>query len=67
MTLIKNYHLVQEFEDNLIRKTPVDFKQNLRLHRAMYDEAVAFGVFPLKDPLEDIEVKITIAKVVNSV
>jgi hypothetical protein len=32
---------------------------------ALYKEAVALGVFPPKDPLEGIEVKIKIAKVVN--
>ena len=34
---------------------------------ALYQEAVALGVFPLKDPLDGLEVDIRIAKVVNHV
>jgi hypothetical protein len=33
----------------------------------MYKEAVTLGVLPLKDPLEGIEIKIKIAKAINSV
>ncbi len=34
---------------------------------SMYDEAVALGVIPLKDPLDGLEVDLRIAKVVNHV
>jgi len=33
----------------------------------MYDEAVALGVIPMKDPLDGLEVDLKIAKVVNCV
>lgn len=55
------------FKDDLIRREKVDVLRNFRILEALYEEAVALGIFPLKDPLEGIEVDIRIAKVVNSV
>ncbi|MFB3896778.1 MAG: hypothetical protein ACE14V_10805 [bacterium] len=65
--MIKNYKIFSEFERNLIRNEKVDFKRNLKLVDAMYQEAVALGVFPPKNPLEGIETKIKLAQVLNSV
>jgi transcriptional regulator with XRE-family HTH domain len=56
-----------EFEINLLRKEKVDYGRNLRIVDALYNEAVALGTFPLRNPLEGIEVDFKIAKVVNSV
>ena len=56
----------QKFEKKLLRKERVDIKRNFQIMNALYKEAVTLGIFPLKDPLEGIEVKIKIAKVVNS-
>ena len=38
---------------------------NLRLLDAMFEEAKALGVFPLLDPLQDLDVKIYLAKAIN--
>jgi hypothetical protein len=45
----------------------IDIAQNFRIADALYDEAVALGIFPLKDPLEGLDTILTIAKVVNSI
>lgn len=66
-TMKKNLEVYQKFENEFIRKEKVDVLRNFRLVDAMYEEAVALGVFPLKDALEGIEVDLKIAKVVNSV
>jgi hypothetical protein len=55
------------FEKEAIRADKPDFLRNIRLVEAMYREAAALGVFPLRDPLEGIEVDIRIARVVNGV
>ena len=55
------------FEKELIRREKSDLKRNLQFVEALFQEAVALGVFPLKDPLEGLEVDIRIAKVINSV
>ena len=65
--MIKNHKRLQEFERKLLKKEKVDIMQNFRIVEALYKEAVALGIFPLKNPLEGLEIDIKIAKVVNSV
>lgn len=65
--VIKYPLLLQEFEDDLIRKDKTDIPHKYRLLEDMYKEAVALSVFPLKNPLEGLDVDIRIAKVINSV
>ena len=57
----------EAFEREWIRREKPDLKQNLKLVDALFQEAVEMGVFPLRDPLEGLEVDIRIAKVINSV
>ncbi len=65
--MIRNRGLLEEFERELAKKEQLNFRKNLRIVDALYKEAVALGVFPLKNPLEGIEVDIKIAKSVNHV
>lgn len=65
--MIKNKKRLRRFEDDIIRKTKVEVDKNFQLLDAMYQEALALGVFPLRNPLSGIETDIKIAKVVNSV
>ena len=65
--MIKNDKRLQEFERKLLKKEKVDIMQNFKIVEALYKEAVALGIFPLKNPLEGLEIDIKIAKVVNSV
>jgi len=58
---------LQAFESERIRSDKMDLDQKFRILDALYEEAVMLGVLPPKDPLEGIEVKIRIAKAVNSV
>ena len=57
----------QRFETELSRNEKLDIKKKFKIVEALYKEAVALGVFPLKDSLEGLEVDIRIAKGVNSV
>ncbi len=65
--MIKDYDSFKKFEDDLISKEKIDIEKNFVIVEEMYNEAVALGIFPLKDPLDDIDIDIKIAKVVNSV
>jgi len=65
--MIKNPDLLQKFEDKLVQQEKTNFLKNLRLVDAMYREAVFFGIFPLKDALDGVEIDIKIAEVINSV
>ncbi len=56
-----------KFELNVLREEKADYERSARIVDALYHEAVALGVFPLRNPLEGIEVDLKVAKVVNSV
>ena len=56
-----------KFEIELLRKGKVDYGKNIRIVDALYNEAVAIGAFPLRNPLDGIEIDLKVAKVVNSV
>ncbi len=57
----------QKFEIEFLRNEKLDIKKKFKIVEALYKEAVALGVFPLKDSLEGLEVDIRIAKGINSV
>jgi len=57
----------QRFEMETTRKERPDIRRNFRIVEALYEEAVALGVFPLKNPLEGLTVDIRIARVINRV
>ena len=65
--MILNRAELKKFEKELIRAEKVDLHQNLAILDALYDEACALGVFPLKDPLDGFDVDLKIAQVINSV
>lgn len=58
---------LREFEQKFLKRDKTSIDQKFRLLNAMFKEACALRVFPLKDPLEGLETDIKIAKVVNSV
>ena len=57
----------QRFEIKILRNEKLDIKKRFKIVEALYKEAVALGMFPLKDSLEGLEVDIRIAKGINSV
>ncbi|MBI4468180.1 MAG: hypothetical protein HY650_02550 [Acidobacteria bacterium] len=63
--MIKDADLLNEFEKSQIRGEPPDFRQNLIIYEALFREATAMGIFPLKDPLDGIDVDIRLARVLN--
>jgi hypothetical protein len=65
--MIKNPKKLREFEQNLIIEDKTSISQKLRLLDALFEEARALRIFPLKDPLEGLETDIKVAKVINSV
>ena len=56
-----------KFEINFLKEEKVNLARNFRIVDALYKEAVALGIIPLKNPLDGIEVDLKIAKAVNSV
>jgi hypothetical protein len=65
--MIRNYDIWQDFEKKLKKMEKVNIRQNFAIMNAMYKEAVALKILPLKNLLAGLEIKIKIAKAVNSV
>jgi hypothetical protein len=65
--MIKNRSRLKDFEDNSIRQNEPEILKNLQLLDSLYKEARALSIFPLRGPLEGLEIDIKIAKVINSV
>ncbi|GAB4506419.1 MAG: hypothetical protein Kow00123_05570 [Anaerolineales bacterium] len=63
--MLRNWRMVQEFEDALLRSEPPDYFRNLRIVEALLAEARALGVLPLRDPLDGIDVDIRVAEVMR--
>jgi hypothetical protein len=57
----------QKFEMEILRREKLDIKRNFKIAEALYDEAVALGILPCKNPLDGIEVDIRIARAINRV
>lgn len=57
----------QEFERKEMASEHLTIEQKFHILDALYDEAMSLGAFPLKDPLEGLDIDIKIAKVVNGV
>jgi hypothetical protein len=64
--MIRDVGALQRFEDSVIRERKLSHQQALRMFEAMWQEGVALGILPPKDPLEGIEVDMRIARIVNS-
>jgi hypothetical protein len=65
--MVKDYKKFETFEKELMKLEKPGLVKNFKIVEALYDEAVALGAIPLKDPLDGIEVDIRIAKAINSV
>ncbi|HCZ06042.1 MAG TPA: hypothetical protein DHV12_02720 [Thermotogae bacterium] len=65
--MIKDRKLLEAFERKFQAEDRIDLETKYKILDALYREAVHLGVFPLKDPLEGIEVDIRVAKVINAV
>jgi hypothetical protein len=57
----------RKFEIEMLRNEKLDLKKKFKILEALYKEAVALGMFPLKNSLEGLEVDIRIGKVINSI
>jgi hypothetical protein len=65
--MVKDAKSLAAFEDEFLKKERPDYAAALRILDAMWEEARKLGVLPLKNPLEDIEVDIRVAGMLNDV
>ena len=65
--MIKNKKMWRKFENLLKKKERINIKNNFKIVEALYKEALELKIFPLKNPLNGLEDKIRLAKIINSV
>ena len=63
--MIKNQELFDQFEKNLIRETPIDFYQNLRIVSELHQFAFNLGIFK-ENKGYNLDDKIRYARAINS-
>ncbi|MBI5325019.1 MAG: hypothetical protein HZB41_07090 [Ignavibacteriae bacterium] len=63
--MITNAEEWKQFEDNYNANQKIDFYKNLETFNKMLELAIELKVFPKKNPLEGIEYKIHLARILN--
>ena len=64
--MIKNAELLERFEYKQLEKETLSYRDALKIYESMWLEAKALGILPLKNPMDGIEVKIKISRILNS-
>jgi hypothetical protein len=64
--MIKDRDYWQQWEENGPLREPLDYQRNLRLFEAMLSLARTLGVWPPSDPLEGLDTKIRMARMLNA-
>jgi hypothetical protein len=65
--MVKNKRILESFEKKVIARTKVDIKKHYRIVNALYREAIALGVLPIKSKKLNIDHKIRLARILNHV
>ncbi len=64
--MVKNFKILDELKHNEIKTQRLTYFRALEIFEAMWREALTLGALPLKDFMEDVEVDIKVAKILNS-
>ena len=64
--MIRDVQASRQWEGDECRREPVDVQRNLAIMEALFEEAKALGVWESQDPLEGFEVKLRLARALNT-
>ncbi|GBE05578.1 MAG TPA: hypothetical protein ENG95_07230 [Nitrospirae bacterium] len=64
--MIKNAKALEDLGKEEVRKEKPDYFKSLEVFESLWHEGITLGTLPMKDPLEDIETDIRIARILNS-
>ncbi|MCL4377605.1 MAG: hypothetical protein M1409_04370 [Actinobacteria bacterium] len=64
--MIKDVELLKKFENDFLKNTPISYIDALKIFEALWHEAETLKVLPGEDIMEGIDIKIKIAKILNS-
>lgn len=65
--MVKNRRLLEKFEITFLQNYQEDIEKKFKIFSEMYKFAREMKVFPLKNPLEGIEVDIRLARLINGI
>ena len=66
LNMIRNADLLEEFERRFLRENKLTLEEKFKIYEWMYEEVKALGRLP-EDPLEGIDVKIRMARILNGI
>jgi len=64
---VNNPEVLEKFERDYLINDKSTPEERLKKYDALYRYAVSLGILPNKNPLEGIDVKIKVAKIVNGI
>ena len=64
--MIRNPRLLEALEIDLVRREAASYPRNLRIFETLYLQARRLGVIPLRNPLEDIETDLRLARILRA-
>jgi len=64
--MIRNQEFYRQFEEAYLKSNNLSRSKAFALVESLWEETKSLGIFPMKDPLEGIEVDIRIARVLNT-
>lgn len=65
--MIRDSKKLAEFEDDLVKRTPVDIAQNFAIANALLAEAQRLKIIPGNDPLSGLDDEIKVIKILNAI
>ncbi|MDI6733509.1 MAG: hypothetical protein QME51_05885 [Planctomycetota bacterium] len=65
--MVKNYKILEQFEDEQIRKEKLSYERKLAIFESLWNEYRSLHKEITYNPLEGIETDIRIARILNSV
>jgi hypothetical protein len=64
--MVKNPKRIAKFELEELKKESLSYTEALKFFEGLWQEGIALGVLPPKNPLDGIETDIRIARILNS-
>ena len=65
--MVKNPKILRNFEDSLLKSTPINIEQNFLIANGLLSQARALGKIPGTNPLEGLDLEIQAIKYLNGI
>ena len=65
--MVKNPKMLRNFEDSLLKSSPINIEQNFLIANSLLSQARALGTIPGNNPLEGLDLEIKAIKYLNGI